>query len=109
MGVSTECFTFYGVKLEWNDEFVEAFDDHYEQLEDYVLIDGMGGDYIVIGAKLFESGDSRWDAMSGFEEIDVSGLPERRSVAEKALEAEMPDYKHLWQGEWKLMSFVHYS
>lgn len=109
MGVSTEAFTFYGVKLDWNDEFAEAYDDYYDALESVVILDGMGGDYIVIGAKLFESGDSRWDAMSGFGIIDVNSLDAEKKAATDLFLEHMPEFSSLIEGEWKLMTFIHYS
>lgn len=109
MGISTECFTFYGIKLDWNQAFADVCDDVYAELEDYVILDGMSGEYIVIGAKLFSSGDARYGEMSGFGEIDLDRLPEAKAGVVAKITEFLPVFAHLLDREWKLMTFVHYS
>jgi len=47
MGVSTNIYTFYGVKIEWDDDFHEAYDEVYADLQVPVIVDAMMGEYIV--------------------------------------------------------------
>jgi|GEM_PF-5548632 len=108
MGISTNVYTIYGVRHKWDEAFSEAFDDVYEGLEDYVVIDGMGGDYMVVGAKLFDSGDSRWEPMEGFAEIDISDLPHKKAEVEQAFTEKLPSQIRMLEGDWSLMTFVHY-
>lgn len=109
MGVSVECFTIYGLNLPWDDDLANAIDDAYEHLEDVVAVDGMGGEYIVIGKKLFASGDSRWEAMDGFTEIDVSDLESHQREVIAIVTRHIPSFVNVLSGKWKLMTFVHYS
>jgi len=108
MGVSTNVYTVYGVRHDWDEEFSEAYDDVYEDLEQFVILDGMSGEYIVIGEILFDSGDSRWEPMAGFSNIDISDLPQKRADVERAFAEKLPSHTRMLEGDWSLMTFVHY-
>lgn len=101
MGVDITAYTVYGVKIEYDSEFCDAYYDN-EELEEYVIIDGMGGEYMVLGAQLYVGGD-------GFETIDISALPERKAEVVAAFKKYMPEYAHLLDGEWQILAFMHYS
>ena len=113
MGVSTNCYTVYGRKLPYDAKFSDAFHSmptsEIEAMEKHVIIDGMSGEYMVVGAILFDSGDARWQALEGFAEIDVGDLERGRRETQAAFVEHMPDSAALLDGPWKLMTFVHYS
>src|ERR1035437_10463759 len=97
MGVSTNIYTYYGIKIPYNQEFADAYDNVYENCPVDVLIDGMGGDYIVLGKKLFDSGDFRWDMEDGddFKEIDPDELADIERDYKLAFIVGFPQFAHL--------------
>ncbi len=111
MGVSTTMYTVFGVKIQFDSDFIDQAeaDGVYHTLEKYIIADGMGGEYIVVGKVLFDSGDMRWDAPEGFEEIDVTALEDGRAEVVAAFNEHLPDRRGILDQPWKLFSFVHYS
>lgn len=110
MGISTHVYMVYGVKTEYNGEIGDALweEETHADLRKYVISDGMSGEYTIIGAVLFDSGDARWEPLEGFEVIDLQSLPARCEEVERGF-AELPQFLPLLQGDWKLMAFAHYS
>jgi len=112
MGVSTNFYTVYGVKTEWNDEFHEAYDDVYND-EDTpnVIADGMSGEYIVLGIVLYDSGDMRWGFEKGdsFKEVELETLSNMERQYKSQFTAKFPQFSHLLDTTFKLMTFAHYS
>jgi hypothetical protein len=116
MGISTNYYTVYGVHFPKTTEDMWEMDEEvYEKLEDNddvaVIQDGMGGTYTIIGKILFDSGDLRWDdGGDTYAEIHISALYDYR---EKAIAAFRENMNSKWwpllDGEWKLMTFAHYS
>ena len=110
MGISTHVYTVYGVNLPYDDNFTDFFyeGDACEKIEG-VITDGMGGEYMVLGAILFDSGDARWEPLEGFEEIDISSLDAKWSDFSAKFSDVAVEWGHLLNGKPKLMTFVHYS
>lgn len=109
MGVDVTAYTVYGVKIDYDNEFCDAYyedDDVNAAMQEYVVADGMGGRYIVLGAKLFH-GCAYDDA--GFEIIDISALQEKKEEAIMAFKKHMPGYAHMLDGDWQILAFMHYS
>ena len=112
MGVSTNFYTIFGIKHDWQDDFNEAYDEVYDDDDTpFVLSDGMSGEYMVFGKILFDSGDVRWgfEGGDGFKEIDVSKLPEIEREYRAAFINKFPNFKHLVDQPFKLMILAHYS
>ena len=111
MGISTHYYTIYGIKTNYSSEFSEgSYDDVYNDEDTpFVLIDGMSGEYMVFGKVLFDSGDLRWgDTKDCYVEIDQSSLPQIEVEYREAFVKKFPDFEHLIEGEFKLMTLVHY-
>ena len=112
MGISTHFYTVWGIHLEWGDDvkqFVEN-DDIYSCSAPWVLVDGMGGDYIILGKCLFDSGDIRYGAdRDTFVEVDTGSLPALEQEYKEAFVKMYPDYAHFVDEPFKLMTLSHYS
>jgi len=111
MGISTHVYTVYGVKHPYSSEFSEAqeIDDLYKLTSEVAISDGMGGEYLIIGKILFDSGDARWESLSGFVEIDPANLGLAKEEASAKFIEIMPEFAHLLNAPWRLMTFAHYS
>lgn len=111
MGISTNYYTVHGVKLEWNDEFHEAYDEVYND-EDTPIVnfESICGEYIILGKILYDSGDLRWgDLKDAFVEIDLDSLSDIEADYKKEFIAKFPKFASLVEKPFKLMTFVHYS
>lgn len=112
MGVSTNVYTMHGTKIDWDDKFIEAYDEVYDDKDTpIVLLDGMGGDYIVFGTTLFDSGVMRWGLEGGdtFKEFELEQLHELETTYKTEFKTKFPEFAHLMDVPFKIMSFVHYS
>jgi hypothetical protein len=110
MGVSQNVYTVYGVKVDYDNSLSDLMyeGDQYAEFEKIVIADGMGGEYMVIGAILFDSGDARWEPMEGFAEIDITDLPGKQAEVREQFTRLAEPYARLLDAPWKLMTFVHY-
>ena len=126
MGINMHVYTVYGVKLPWNDAFHEAYEEIEEALVNEfgygnpqpadrqieAIIDAMMGEYMVLGLKLYDSGDFRYcDDMNSYQEIDTDGLYVKWIDEYKEKFARLyPDHTHLLSGvRPKLINLIHYS
>lgn len=120
MGINTHYYTVYGVKINsYDDELSDAVygegnlyqtTENNENLD--IIMDGMGGDYMVIGKVLFDSGDLRWSEIKDtFVEIDIRADPlwDIRQNAINEMDRILPDFTHYLRNEWKIMTFMHLS
>lgn len=112
MGVSTNFYTVLGIKTEWLDDFAEAYDEVYDDPDTpFVLMDSMDGDYMIFGTVLFDSGDARWGFEDGdsFTEIDISTFAHREEKYKAEFSSKFPEFTHLMDVPFNLMSLAHYS
>jgi len=125
MGINTHVYTVYGVRLDWNDDFYEAYEEIEEALLDEfgynkrppedrqveAVIDCMGGEYMVLGPILYDSGDFRYcEGMNNYQEIEEVGLFGKWLEYKKKFTKLYPEHVHLLEGKLvKLMNFIHYS
>lgn len=112
MGISTNFYTVLGIKTEYHNDFSEAYDEVYDDSDTpFVLIDGMGGDYMIFGTVLFDSGDARWGFEDGdsFTEIDISTFPQLEEKYKAEFSSKFPEFTHLMDKPFSLMSLAHYS
>lgn len=115
MGINTHYYTVYGVKIDdYDTKFSEAWDEVYDTVKDNtdmaIIADGMGGDYMIFGKILFDSGDLRWnDIEDVHSDIDLNKLPEYKDKCVEQFMNYFPAFGHYMDHEWKLMTFVHYS
>lgn len=118
MGINTHYYTVYGVHInDYDDALTDELygeGDKYEVVENSagldVIMDSMGGNYMVIGKILFDSGDLRWNEIKDtFVEIDMDSLSNIRLQATQEMNQLLPDFAHYLNGEWKIMTFMHLS
>ena len=118
MGISTHYYTVYGVHVDsYDDELSDALygeGDLFNIIEECpdldIIMDGMGGNYMVMGKILFDSGDLRWnDFKDTFVEVDMASLSEYRYRCTEQFMNHLPGFGHYMDREWKLMTFMHLS
>lgn len=111
MGISTHFYTVWGIRLALDDDAASFIDnDIYSADSPWVLVDGMGGKYVILGKCLFDSGDQRYgECEDSFVEIDMSSLPTLEQEYKDAFVKKYPDYAELVYKPFKLMTLVHYS
>ena len=125
MGINMHVYTVYGVRLPWDDAFYEAYEEIEETLLDEfgygkpqpadrqieAIIDGMMGEYMVLGLKLYDSGDFRYcDDMNNYQEIEEVGLFGKWFDYKEQFARLYPDHVHLLEGvQPKLINLIHYS
>lgn len=125
MGINTHVYSYWGVRTEWNKDFYDAYEaieeanvDQYgynkepahAQIE--VLVDGMSGNYMVFGERLYDSGDARWGEMVNSNEVEIND-----AVLEQMRAEYMTQFKRLYPDQfewlnskpWRLVNLVHYS
>jgi len=114
MGVDARFYTVYGVKVPYDKEFVDYFyddpsgpDGHYPTNVDLIM-DGMGGRYIIIGKILF-AGEECDDP--GLTIINISDLLQLPGIIQTEFRKNFPEeYWNLVENNaFFLMSFIHYS
>lgn len=111
MGVSTHYYVVYGIRHEYHEEFSEAYDEVYNDHDvPFVVIDGMGGEYTIIGTLLFDSGDLRYSNIKDELTItEVSSLQELERQYKEKFVAKFPKFSHLVEDEFKIITVAHYS
>jgi hypothetical protein len=113
MGVDTNFYTIYGVKIDWNDDFNEAYDAVYDDPDTpWVLMDGMSGKYMIFGQLLFDSGNMRWGFEDGqqYTEISLDNLEGIATYYCRNFAQKFPKFQNLIKTEdFRVMSLVHFS
>lgn len=107
MGVSTNWYTLIGVKHNFDDKFIEAWYNVYSDEDTpYVLIECMGGKYMTLGEVLFVSGDYR----HCFEdEYSLEEISEKEKNYKESFVRKFPEFAHLVNAPFKVISVAHYS
>ena len=114
MGIDIHTYGIYGVRIDYYDsDFSEAYDDLYDTCPLDIIMDGMGGDYMVFGKILFNSGNFRYGADDGDDLTLIATDPETLANIEKEYKLEFTTwfpkfYTHM-DKPFQLMMFTHYS
>jgi hypothetical protein len=117
MGINIHVYSYWGVRTEYNNDVSDRWNDLDEQdispVNDVeILMDGMSGEYMVFGVRLYDSGDSRWGEMINSNEVEVNDaiLETMRSAYMNKFKQLYPDqYEWLAAKPWRLVNLVHYS
>lgn len=125
MGINTHVYSYWGVRTEWHDDFYNAYEEIEEaNMDQYgynkapagtqieVLMDGMSGEYMVFGERLYDSGDARWGEMVNSNEVEINDavLEQMRSEYMSKFKTLYPDqYDWLAAKPWRLVNLVHWS
>jgi hypothetical protein len=125
MGINTHVYTVYGVRLEWNDDFYEAYEEIEEALmkefglcgpkpkerQVDAIIDNMMGEYMILGHIIYDSGDFRnCTDMNNYQEIDTYDLESIQFGYKEKFRRLYPDHFHLIvHYDFKLINVIHYS
>lgn len=109
MGVSTHLYTYYGVKIDWNDDLHEAYELVEEKI--HILLDCMGGDYIIMGVCLFNGGDARYgyEDSEDMVEVDPLDLDKLGTEYKKTFSEHLPKFSYLLDAPFKIISLLHFS
>jgi hypothetical protein len=112
MGVSTNFLVVWGRKIPWHQQLADLYEENYDDNQaPWVLVDGMSGEYVVMGVKLWDSGDARW----GFEDmdparvIDLAILPAWEKAYKEHFEKYYPTLSHLMYPDFQMHVFAHFS
>lgn len=111
MGVSTNIYGVYGVKIDWDDDLNDAYDAVYDDDDTPIaILDGMCGKYIVFGTKLYDSGDFRYGMEDGdtWKDIDLGVLKNVEEAYKFVFNKKFPQFAHYMDQPFKLMIFTHY-
>lgn len=114
MGVNLHFYVYYGVKIEYDESLSEAYEEVYESIDGAsILFDGMSGEYVVIGKRLWDSGDARYayDESDGFAKIpmDLDYLANIRKEFKDMFRERFPNFMHIVDQKWELLCFPHFS
>lgn len=118
MGINVHCYSYWGVRTEWNDDVNERrneldLDHDVAPADDVeILADGMSCEYMVFGVRLYDSGDARWGEMTNSNEVEINDaiLEQMRSTYMSNFKTLYPEqYEWLASKPWRLVNLVHYS
>ena len=114
MGININCYSYWGVRTEWNEAVRERNDEVYDNPECTVdiLSDGMSCEYMVFGVQLYDSGDARWGEMVNSNEVEINDkiLDQMKQEYMEQFKKFYPDqYDWLAEKPWRLVNLVHYS
>lgn len=125
MGVNIHVYTVYGVRLDWNDQFYQAYNNIEETLKDEfgynnpipedrqieIVPDYMSSRYIILGSILYDSGDFRYmDDMNDYAEFDPSLLLATELEYKERFARLYPEFRDLLDGKsFKLINIIQYS
>lgn len=112
MGVDIHVYTVYGIRVnDYDMDFSEAYNDVYDTCQLEIELDGMCGDYMVFGPKLFKSGNFRYGEDVGDDCIvfDIDSFANIEKEYKLEFIRLFPKFKHYMDQPFKLMTFTHYS
>jgi hypothetical protein len=112
MGVSTHIYGVYGIRIDWNDQLSELYDEVYDQPDvPHVISDGMMGEYMVLGHQFYNSGDIRYGMEDGdqFKALDVSKLAELEQNYKQNFIKYFPTLVDLMTPPFEIIVFTHWS
>lgn len=112
MGVDIYFRTVYGVKIEWNDDLSEAYDEVYDDEDTpYIELESMSGTYMILGENLFRSDNFRWIDGDGdsFKSIDPNSLSYIEQEYKEKFINKFPQFEHLIHAPFLIHVFVEYS
>lgn len=107
MGINRTSFVVYGVSVKYNKSFSDMYYDLDNPPREFdVVIDSMGGEYMVIG-KILASFERNRD--TPFTSIDIDSLEDIAiSCREKFIQV-FPEYDYFVYNHFKLLAFDYYS
>ena len=112
MGVSARPCVFYGIKIEGYDaKLVDAIERMYEDNEECIgAFDGMCGEYMVLGQRLFNGGESRYSFEEGdeFVSLDPNMLNFFEAIYKTEFLEKLPEYAYLIDKPFQLHMLLHW-
>lgn len=111
MSVGLNVLSFWGILLEGYDRALsEAM---YDLDDDHMLehaFDGMNGEYMVLGVKLFDSGNVYRDEPTARSTLDLTTgyLPQQEALYKSMFLKRLPQFGHLMDRPFRIITFSHY-
>lgn len=120
MGININNYGIYGVRI---DDYDSEMSELHEKIYDLnkagihfvdAIVDGMMGEYIILGQIFWDSGDWRYGAEEGKSLGILDPSPESlqkiREPVVKGFQEHLPEYVHLVNNpnQWKIMTLTHY-
>jgi hypothetical protein len=106
MSIDTTFITIYGIKTEFINEISNIANEENFDKVPFFIEDGMNGEYMVFGHKIFSGSDTGGDY---FGMIDIEDLVLLRTEYTEKFEKVFPDFLYILNQPWKIISFLHYS
>lgn len=113
MGVDVRAISIYGIKIDYDKKLAERIDelDHYKWESDpHILVDGMCGEYMILGPVLFNSGSHRWDFEGDtYKSYSVTDIGILWLDWKLKFEEKFSDFSLLTVERPKFITLMHYS
>ena len=112
MGVSTNIYGVWGIRMEYDHDFSAAYDEVYDDARTpNVILDGMMGEYIVLGHQFYDSGDMRYGMEGGDQLATLSAQDMTKLEAEykQRFVTVFPEFAHLVEPAFEVVVFTHWS
>lgn len=112
MGIDTHVYGVWGIRIEgYPQDFSDAYEQVYEDLPLEVIMDGMNGEYMIFGKRLFDSGNIRYgmDDGDGCKQIDLSDFADFEKEYKETFCKWLPEFKYYMEQPFRLIMFTHYS
>lgn len=112
MGTDTRFYLMYGISLDWDAAFNDAFEEYQGNggdMDDFGALDYMCGKNMKIGVVLGKSANARWDPPDIDVNLDIDTLPLLKVEYILRFHKHFPEYVHLLDKPWNIMAFTYYS
>jgi hypothetical protein len=104
-------YAYFGIRLEYTKELDDLTENCRDIWLDYCLMDGMSGEYFIVGYLLWDSGDARYaySGSDGYTEIsDLSLLEQEKQKILDIFKQEVPILLPHITKPWSLIFVPHY-
>lgn len=115
MGVNVHVYGVWGIKIAWNDLLNAAYEEIYEIYDNpqapFALFDGLSGEYIVLGHKLFNSGNAYNGFSYGDSEVilSVDALAQLEADYKAQFKRMLPEFSHLMNTPFQIIMITHWT
>ena len=115
MSVNVHVYGVWGIKQDFSHDLNEAYHELHEFYQDaqvpFALFDGMSGEYMVLGHKLFNSGNAHDGFRYGDPEVTQSAesLAQLEAAYKQKFCDMLPDFVDLMNEPFQIIMITHWS